>query len=254
MRVCVTFGLGLLGLQLQSATLLETNAAAAQQLLEGGAERWVDRLRRVDGQEQNQNPEVLMGRGGVSEGCVRQVCVCVRSYSVQLAAALAKLRPLGGGGLRLQADLVVQQVGHQNINQVGAAGGGENLDLPHTGNRMIQEQMLVKTGFDPLISHLVQEAGEEGVGGVVVEERPLVHQDHLDVLAEHRVLTQQLHAGFSQDGLKRPHTLRVINDQSVSKDQSIIKANTHLRLAELRPQFRKQSQVKRKSFIRYQHT
>lgn len=50
--------------------------------------------------------------------------------------------------------------------------------------------------------YLVQEAGEEGVRHVVVEERPLVHQDALDVLAEGRVFTQQLHARFSQNGLK----------------------------------------------------
>lgn len=47
----------------------------------------------------------------------------------------------------------------------------------------------------------MQEAGEEGVHHAVVEERPLVHQDALDVLAEGRVLAQQLHARFSQDGL-----------------------------------------------------
>lgn len=57
--------------------------------------------------------------------------------------------------------------------------------------------------------YLVQEAGEEGVGHVVVEERPLVHQDTLDVLAERRILAQQLHTRLSQDGLKeeRQHTL-----------------------------------------------
>lgn len=48
----------------------------------------------------------------------------------------------------------------------------------------------------------MQEAGEERVRHVVVEERPLVHQDALDVLAEGRVLAQQLHTGFSQNGLK----------------------------------------------------
>lgn len=59
----------------------------------------------------------------------------------------------------------------------------------------------------PLVAHLVQEAGEEGVRRVVIEERPFLHQDDLDVLTEHRVFTQQLHAGFSQDSLKRPKTL-----------------------------------------------
>lgn len=53
-----------------------------------------------------------------------------------------------------------------------------------------------------LILYLVQEAGEEGVSHVVVEERPLVHQDALDVLAEGRILTQQLHTRFSQNRLK----------------------------------------------------
>lgn len=53
----------------------------------------------------------------------------------------------------------------------------------------------------PLISHLVQETGEEGVRCVVIEECPLLHQDDLDVLTEHRVFTQQLHACFSQDSL-----------------------------------------------------
>lgn len=47
----------------------------------------------------------------------------------------------------------------------------------------------------------MQEAVEEGVGHVVVEERPLVHQDALDVLAEGRILAQQLHARFSQNSL-----------------------------------------------------
>lgn len=51
--------------------------------------------------------------------------------------------------------------------------------------------------------YLVQEAGEEGVGHVVVEKRPLVHQDALDVLAEGRILTQQLHTRLSQNRLKR---------------------------------------------------
>lgn len=54
--------------------------------------------------------------------------------------------------------------------------------------------------------YLVQEAGEEGVGHVVVEKRPLVHQDALDVLAEGRILTQQLHTRLSQNGLKRETT------------------------------------------------
>lgn len=48
----------------------------------------------------------------------------------------------------------------------------------------------------------MQEAGEEGVRHVVVEEHPLVHQDALDVLAERRVLAQQLHTRFSQNRLK----------------------------------------------------
>lgn len=49
----------------------------------------------------------------------------------------------------------------------------------------------------------MQEAGEEGVGRVVVEKRPLVHQDTLDVFAEGRILTQQLHTRFSQNRLKQ---------------------------------------------------
>lgn len=53
------------------------------------------------------------------------------------------------------------------------------------------------------VLYLVQEAGEEGVRHVVVEKRPLVHQDALDVLAEGRILAQQLHARFSQNGLKQ---------------------------------------------------
>ena len=47
----------------------------------------------------------------------------------------------------------------------------------------------------------MQEAGEEGVGHVVVEEGPLVHQDALDVLPKRRVLTEQLHTGLSQGRL-----------------------------------------------------
>lgn len=54
--------------------------------------------------------------------------------------------------------------------------------------------------------HLVQEAGEEGVGHVAVEEAALVHQDALDVLAEGRVLAQQLHTRLGQDDLQS-HTL-----------------------------------------------
>lgn len=50
--------------------------------------------------------------------------------------------------------------------------------------------------------YLVQEAGEEGVGHVVVEKRPLVHQDALDVLTERWILTQQLHTRFSQNRLR----------------------------------------------------
>lgn len=50
--------------------------------------------------------------------------------------------------------------------------------------------------------YLVQEAGEEGVGHVVVEEQPLVHQDTFDVLAEGWILTEQLHTRFSQSRLK----------------------------------------------------
>lgn len=55
------------------------------------------------------------------------------------------------------------------------------------------------------VLYLVQETSEEGVGHVVVEEGPLVHQDALDVLAERGVLTQQLHASLGQrrlDGVK----------------------------------------------------
>lgn len=71
-RVCVlvTFGLVVLGLQLQSITLMETNTTASQQLLQGGAKSWVNRLGRVDGQQQNQNPEFLMeGREEESQRC-----------------------------------------------------------------------------------------------------------------------------------------------------------------------------------------
>ena len=50
--------------------------------------------------------------------------------------------------------------------------------------------------------YLVQEACEEGVGHVVVEECALVHQDALDVLAEGRILTQQLHTRLRQHRLK----------------------------------------------------
>lgn len=53
-----------------------------------------------------------------------------------------------------------------------------------------------------LFPYLVQETGEEGVGHVVVEKCPLVHQDTFDVLAEGRILTQQLHTRFSQNRLK----------------------------------------------------
>lgn len=48
----------------------------------------------------------------------------------------------------------------------------------------------------------MQEAGEEGVGHVVVEEGPLIHQDALDVLAERRVLAQKLHTCLSQGRLQ----------------------------------------------------
>lgn len=48
----------------------------------------------------------------------------------------------------------------------------------------------------------MQEAGEEGVGHGVVEERPLVHQDALYVLTERWILTQQLHTRFSQNRLR----------------------------------------------------
>ena len=50
----------------------------------------------------------------------------------------------------------------------------------------------------------MEEAAEEGVGCVVVQEGPLVHQDALDVLAEGRVLTQQLHARLGQRRLRPP--------------------------------------------------
>lgn len=66
----VTFGLVVLGLQLQSITLMETNTTAPQQLLQGGAKSWVNGLGRVDGQQQNQNPEFLMeGREEESQMC-----------------------------------------------------------------------------------------------------------------------------------------------------------------------------------------
>lgn len=121
------------------------------------------------------------------------MCVFVCSYSIQLAAALAELRPLSGGQLRLQAALLVQQVAHQNIDQVGAAGGRQNLHLRSTEHRIQKtEELMPETRAWPALpvpSHLVQEAGEEGVGRRVVEERPLVHQDDLNVLAEHWILT-----------------------------------------------------------------
>lgn len=62
--VRVTFDLVVLGLQLHNVPLLQAHAAAAQQLLKGGAKRWVNGLGRVDGQQQNQNPEVLMEKRG----------------------------------------------------------------------------------------------------------------------------------------------------------------------------------------------
>lgn len=51
-----------LGLELQSAALLDANATATQQLLQGGAEGGVDGLRRLDGQQQHQRPQVLRER------------------------------------------------------------------------------------------------------------------------------------------------------------------------------------------------
>lgn len=83
--VCCTFGLVILGLQLQSAALLDANTTTTQQLLQGGAEGGVQRLRRLDGQQQHQHPQVLTetGRRGENgwgrrvlrqEPCVR-VCV-----------------------------------------------------------------------------------------------------------------------------------------------------------------------------------
>lgn len=53
------------------------------------------------------------------------------------------------------------------------------------------------------VLYLGQEASEEGVDHVSVEERPLVHQDTLEVLAECRVLTEQLHTGLSQNRLNK---------------------------------------------------
>lgn len=47
-------------LQLQSATLLDTNATATQQLLQGGAEGGVNGLRRLDRQQQHEHAKVLM--------------------------------------------------------------------------------------------------------------------------------------------------------------------------------------------------
>lgn len=54
--------------------------------------------------------------------------------------------------------------------------------------------------------YLVQEAGEEGVGHVVVEKRSLIHQNAFDVLTEGRIFTQQLHTRLSQNRLKRDIT------------------------------------------------
>lgn len=51
-------------------------------------------------------------------------------YSVEQAADLAELHAVSGQ-FRLKAALFTQQVRHQNTDQVGAAGTGQNLDL-HT--------------------------------------------------------------------------------------------------------------------------
>lgn len=57
------------------------------------------------------------------------------SYGVQQAAGLAELQAVSSQ-LRLQAALLIQQVRHQNTDQVGAAGTGQHLDL-HTHTNMV---------------------------------------------------------------------------------------------------------------------
>lgn len=53
------------------------------------------------------------------------------------------------------------------------------------------------------VPYLVHKAGEEGVRHIVVEKRPLVHQDALNVLAEGRIFTQQLHTRFRHYRLEK---------------------------------------------------
>ncbi len=75
--------------------------------------------------------------------------------------------------------------------------------------------------------HLVQEAGEEGVSYVVVEKRPLVHQDALDVLTEGRILTQQLYTRFSQNRLKaNSNQNKLINPVGAEWVQLVTQLNT----------------------------
>lgn len=63
------------------------------------------------------------------------VLVCVCSYSVQQATGLAELQAVSCQ-FRLQAALFIQQVRHQNANQVGAAGTRQHLDL-HTDTHTV---------------------------------------------------------------------------------------------------------------------
>lgn len=86
--MCGTFGLVLLGLQLQNAALLHTNPTAAQQLLQGGAEGGVDGLRRLDGEQQDERPQVLARRTQTvrTDGLGHRVCVCVLGAYVRRSA------------------------------------------------------------------------------------------------------------------------------------------------------------------------
>lgn len=120
---------------------MEANTTTTQQLLQGGAKCWVNGLGRLDGQQQNQNPQFLMeGREDESQRW-RGVCVsvCLCSYSIQLVAALAKLHPLSCCQFRLQAVVLIQQVCDQNINQVRAARGREDLNLCLIENSVFKE-------------------------------------------------------------------------------------------------------------------
>lgn len=126
------------------------------------------------------------------------------SYCIQQAAGLVELH-LVNCQLRLKVALLSQQVGYQNANQVRTAGTGQNLDLQnHCYLTTVFHIQVVSLFTWPLSSlYLVQKAGEERVGHIVVKKCPFIHQDTFDVLSQGWIFTQQLHTRLSQNRLKR---------------------------------------------------